>query len=100
MQTNLQTDGSSRKKVLLTSILFMGLGHIVYLKEYIKGAFYALIELMMLAFSPIVVQKLINMITLGSPQPNLPVKQRDNSIFMLIDGVIILAIVLFSLQSM
>ncbi|QEH68118.1 sugar ABC transporter permease [Cellulosilyticum sp. ST5] len=93
MQTNLQTDGSSRKKVLLTSILFMGLGHIVYLKEYIKGAFYALIELMMLAFSPIVVQKLINMITLGSPQPNLPVKQRDNSIFMLIDGVIILAVV-------
>lgn len=93
MQINLQTDDSSRKKVLLTSILFMGLGHIVYLKEYIKGAFYALLEIIMLAFSPIVVQKIIGVITLGSPQPNVPIKQRGNSIFMLIDGVIILAIV-------
>ena len=67
MQTNLQTDGSSRKKVLLTSILFMGLGHIVHLKEYIKGAFYVLIELLMLAFSPMIIQKIIDMITFGAP---------------------------------
>ena len=92
MQIAVQTDGSSRKKVMLTSILFMGLGHIIYLKEYLKGVFYALIEILMLACSPIIVNKLINLVTLGSPQPDVPVKMRDNSIFMLIDGVIILAI--------
>lgn len=93
MQTKVQPDGSSRKKVLISSILFMGLGHILYLKEYIKGLLYALIEILMLVCSPMVVHKIINLITLGSPQPNLPVKQRDNSIFMLIDGVIILAVI-------
>ena len=92
MQIAVQTDGSSRKKVMLTSILFMGLGHIIYLKEYLKGAFYALIEILMLACSPIIVTKVIDLVTLGSPQPDVPVKMRDNSIFMLIDGVIILAI--------
>lgn len=97
MQTKVQPDGSSRKKVLISSILFMGLGHILYLKEYIKGLFYALIEICMLICSPMIVQKLIDLVTLGSPQPNLPVKQRDNSIFMLIDGVIVLAIILIFL---
>lgn len=92
MQIAVQTDGSSRKKVMLTSVLFMGLGHIIYLKEYLKGAFYALIEILMLVCSPIIVNKLINLVTLGSPQLDVPVKMRDNSIFMLIDGVIILAI--------
>lgn len=92
MQAAIQTNNSSRKKVLLVSILFMGLGHIAYLKEYLKGLFYAIIELIILAYSPIIVQKIYNLITLGSPQPNVPVKMRDNSIFMLIDGVIVLAI--------
>lgn len=82
----------SRKKVLVSSILFMGLGHILCLKEYIKGGFYALIEILMLVFSPVIITKLMNLITLGSPQPDLPVKLRENSIFMLIDGVIVLAI--------
>ncbi len=92
MQIVVQRDGSSRKKVMLASILFMGLAHIIYLKEYLKGAFYALIEILMLACSPMIVNKLIDLVTLGSPQPDIPVKMRDNSIFMLIDGVIILAI--------
>ena len=93
MQVSIQTDGSSRKKIMLTSILFMGLGHILYLKEYVKGILYALIEILMIACSPMIINKLINLITLGSPQPGIPVKMRDNSIFMLIDGVIIIAIV-------
>ncbi|WP_054739116.1 carbohydrate ABC transporter permease [Cellulosilyticum ruminicola] len=93
MQIKVQTDGSSRKQVLISSILFMGLGHILYLKEYVKGVFYALIEVCMLLCSPMIMSKLINLVTLGNSQPNLPVKQRDNSIFMLIDGVIILAVI-------
>jgi arabinogalactan oligomer/maltooligosaccharide transport system permease protein len=35
---------------------------------------------------------LIKLITLGEPKPDLPIMQRDNSIFMLIDGVMILAV--------
>lgn len=92
MQIVVQRNGSSRKKVMLASILFMGLAHIIYLKEYLKGAFYALIEILVLVCSPLIVSKLIDLVTLGSPQPDIPVKMRDNSIFMLIDGVIVLAI--------
>lgn len=83
----------SKNKILLTSILFMGLGHIVYLKEYVKGFLFALIEILMIIFSPKIISKLIGMITLGEPQPHLPVKMRNNSIFMLIDGVITCAII-------
>lgn len=35
---------------------------------------------------------MIKLITLGEPKPDLPIMQRDNSIFMLIDGVMILAV--------
>lgn len=90
----LDTDGSSIKKVRGTAIAFMGLSHILYLKEYIKGALFALLEVLFLAFSPFTIKKIIDLITLGSPQPDsVPVKLRDNSIFMLIDGILVLAIV-------
>lgn len=93
MNTKINTDGSSRKKVLITSIIFMGLSHIIYFKQYVKGLLYALIEVIFLIFTPTIIGKITDMITLGSPQPDVPVKLRDNSIFMLIDGVIVLAIV-------
>jgi arabinogalactan oligomer/maltooligosaccharide transport system permease protein len=70
----------------------MGLGHIVYLKEYLKGALFALLEILMIMFSPKIVSVLINFITLGTPKPTLPIMRRDNSVFMLIDGVMIFAI--------
>ena len=35
---------NQRTKVLISSILFMGLGHLLYLKQYLKGCFYAVIE--------------------------------------------------------
>ena len=40
MGTSLKTDGSSRKNILASSCIFMGLGHIIYLKQYLKGAFF------------------------------------------------------------
>lgn len=89
----IKADGSSRKNITIASVLFMGLGHLLYLKEYLKGALFALVEVIFLCFSPSIVKKIINMITLGSPQPDLPVKLRNNSIFMLIDGILILAVV-------
>ncbi len=89
----LETDGSSKQKVTGLACAFMGLSHIVCLKEYLKGALFALVEVVFLVLSPMTVRKLIQLVTLGSPQPDVPVKMRDNSIFMLIDGIIVLAII-------
>ena len=93
MINSLKTDGSSKKKVLITSFLFMGCSHILYLKQYVKGLLFAFVEIVFLCFLPTIISKITNMVSLGYPQPNLPIKQRDNSIFMLIDGVIVLAII-------
>jgi ABC-type sugar transport systems, permease components len=88
----LPADGSAVKKIRLTSSLFMGLSHILYLKEYLKGILFAALEILFILCCPAMVQKIGNLITLGSPQPNLPVKMRDNSIFMLIDGILVLSV--------
>ncbi|MDO5521212.1 MAG: sugar ABC transporter permease [bacterium] len=93
MKTTLNRDGSSKKKVLITSILFMGLSHIIYFKQYVKGLFYALIELLSLLSIPFLAGKIYGMITLGSPQPNIPIKLRNNSMFMLVDGILVLAVI-------
>ncbi len=71
----------------------MGLSHIIYLKDYVKGLFFALCEIAFIAFIPAIVKKIIGLITLGTPHPELPIKMRDNSIFMLIDGILILMVV-------
>ena len=39
MSTTLNRDGSSKNRVLFTSILFMGLSHILYFKQYVKGIY-------------------------------------------------------------
>ena len=93
MAQSLSCDGKDRRKITVTASLFMGLAHILYLKEYLKGAFFAFIETVFICFCPAIVRKIIDMITLGSPQLNVPVKMRDNSIFMLIDGILVLSIV-------
>ncbi len=89
----LNTDGSSYKKVRGVACSFMGLSHLLYLKEYLKGIIYAVLELAFLGCLPFIVRKLIDLVLLGSPKPELPVRQRDNSMFMLIDGVLILAVI-------
>ena len=88
----LPADKSAVKKIHITASCFMGLSHILYLHDFVKGIFFALCEVIFLAFSPAIVKKIINLVTLGSPHPELPIKQRDNSIFMLIDGILILAL--------
>ena len=89
----LPTDGSAEKKVTISASCFMGLAHLLYLKDYIKGVFFALTEIIFLIFSPAIVKKIIGLITLGTPHPELPIKLRDNSQFMLIDGILVLALV-------
>ncbi len=97
MGKSLKTDGTHRKKILISSILFMGLGHILFLKQYLKGFLFAAIEVAMLVFLPKIIAGVSNLITLGAAHPELPIKQRDNSIFMLIDGVIICGIIMIFL---
>jgi arabinogalactan oligomer/maltooligosaccharide transport system permease protein len=92
------------KKAPIASACFMGLGQIVYLKQYIRGAFFAFLEAVMLFFivfdpknlsfnfqGPIV-KSLVGLVTLGEDKRHLPVKLRDHSIFMMITGLIVLII--------
>ncbi len=93
-------------KAQTASAVFMGLGQIIYLKQYLRGAAFALLEALMLFFclfeagtfalnfkGPFV-KSLIGLVTLGDPKPDLPVKLRDHSIFMMITGLIVLIIVI------
>ena len=95
-------DANLRKKALVSGCLWMGLGHILYLKQQVKGALYALSELavlffiafeqtaegLALNFNGAIVKGVRGFITLGVFNPDLPVKQRDHSIFLMIDGLI------------
>lgn len=89
----IETDGSSGKKITGTASCFMGLSHILYLKEYFKGAVFAAIEVLFLCLLPFWVRKIYDLITLGFPQPDVAVKFRSHSIFMLIDGILVLSII-------
>ncbi|MCL1964714.1 MAG: sugar ABC transporter permease [Firmicutes bacterium] len=110
-------DANLRKKALISGCLWMGLGHILYLKQQVKGALYALAELavlffiafeqtaegLALNFNGLIVKGVRGFITLGVFNPDLPVRQRDHSIFLMIDGLIcfvilLLLIVLFVLS--
>ncbi len=86
-------NGADEKKVHAAACCFMGLSHLLYLKEYVKGAFFALAEAVFIGFLPFTIHKIIELVTLGDPQPNVAVKYRSNSIFMLIDGILVLAVI-------
>ena len=101
-----KTDISLRKKALITGILFMGLGHILFLKQQVKGAVYMLTELaalffiafettaagLSLNFNGILIRGIRGFITLGVFDPSLPVTERDHSIFIMIDGLICIVV--------
>lgn len=82
------------QRVRLVSCLFMGLGHIVYLKDYVMGIFYAAVELLTLVNLPGIINKLVGLVTLGEAKPDLPVTQRDHSIFMMIDGIMVIGVLI------
>ncbi len=91
----LPIDRSAVKRIRKTACAFMGLSHLLYLKDYVKGTFFALCELAFILLLPFNIKKVAGMITLGTPHPELPIKMRDNSIFMLIDGILVLAVIAF-----
>lgn len=88
---SLRNDVDESRKVRAVATCFMGLSHIVYLKEYAKGAFFAFFELAFIALLPFFAGKLASFVTLGEPHPELVIKLRDNSLFMMIDGILVLA---------
>lgn len=88
MGASLKTDGSSRKNVLVSSCIFMGLGHILYLKQYIKGILFAIIEVIMLCASPKLVQMIKDMIEISRWYKGI-----RPATFRLVDGIIALAII-------
>ena len=83
-----------RSKVFRRAALFMGLAHLTILRQYVKGAIFAAVEIAFLCLVPAFVNNLVNFVTLGDPAPDLPVKDRPNSLFMLVDGVITIAVIL------
>ncbi|MCI5523311.1 MAG: sugar ABC transporter permease [Spirochaetales bacterium] len=89
----MKTDGSSLNKIRNTACCFMGLSHILYLKDYIKGLLFAAIELLFISLIPFFAKKINELITLGAEHPELHIKFRDNSTYMLIDGIIVIAII-------
>ena len=89
----LRTDGSSRKQVMTVASCVMGLSHILFLKERVKGFLYAAVEVCFLCLLPFFCTKIVNLITLGDVREDLQVKLRPNSIFMLIDGILVLAVI-------
>ena len=86
-------DLPSKKKVIVIAALLAGLSHIIFFKQYIKGSIFALFQLVFIFFLPRISNILYGVITLGHPAPHLPIMQRDHSMFMLIDGVAMFALV-------
>ena len=84
----LKDDGSSAKSVKTAACCFMGLSHILYLKDYVKGIFYGLVELAFIACIPFIFGKLSDLVT-------LPYSQEESRfpVFMLIDGILVLSII-------
>lgn len=88
MGTSLRTDGSSKKQVLLSSCIFMGLGHILYLKQYIKGVLFALVEVLMLIASPKLLNMFKDMIEISRWYPYI-----RPATFRLVDGIMAIFVV-------
>jgi len=83
------------KRPVAASALFMGLGQILFQKQYIKGFFFALVELVVLLNGSAFYQKIRGFITLGDARPDVPIMQRDNSLFMMVEGIIYIILLLF-----
>lgn len=83
----LSTEGADLKKVKYAACAFMGLSHILYLKDYIKGAAFAAIEVVFICFIPFISKVIYHMVTLRSDVA------RATSNFMVVDGVLALSVI-------
>ncbi|MCX7772438.1 MAG: sugar ABC transporter permease, partial [Clostridia bacterium] len=78
----------------IASLLFMGLGQIAILRQYVKGILFAIVEILVLLNFDKIFKGIKGFITLGvQAKPGTPMPQRDHSIFMMLDGLIVIVIV-------
>lgn len=83
----------------IASSCCMGMGHILFLKQYFRGVLYLIFEiLMILGCTPVfdfgISKSIYGLITLGSPKPaGTPVRLLDHSIFMMVEGILTLIII-------
>lgn len=89
----LKRKGKDKNKVLITSLLFNGLSYVLYFGQYLKGICYMLIEVVMLLLAPKFWHVLKDFVTLGSSNPEVAIAARDNSAFMMIDGIVVLLVI-------
>jgi len=69
----------------------MGLGHIILFKQFAKGILFALCHIAFFIFVPTIIRNFYGLYTLGHPQPELHILDRDNSLFLLMDGMLTIA---------
>ncbi|MCL1899565.1 MAG: sugar ABC transporter permease, partial [Promicromonosporaceae bacterium] len=78
--------------------LLPGLAHLTILRDRAKGLIFLAMTALFAAFMVMHGGTAIeNLITLGHPQPELPIRERENSLFMMIDGVMIVVVILIFL---
>ncbi|MCL1987273.1 MAG: sugar ABC transporter permease [Firmicutes bacterium] len=83
----------NKRFTILLAVIVMGLAHIVVFKQYTKGILFALCHVAFFVFLPTIVNNFAGLITLGEPQPDLHILLRDNSLFLLMDGMLTIAFV-------
>lgn len=82
----------SGARVRALALTFMGLAHLTVLRMRLKGAAFALVEVLFLVSLPTLLTRVRGLVTLGEAQPDLPVRLRDNSMFLMIDGVLAIGV--------
>ena len=87
-------DGSDRSKLLICSVFWNGLSQILFLKQYFKGIILGLLEILMITRIPWIFDSLLGMLDLGHTNTAVPIAQRDNSAFLLINGVAAIVLLL------
>jgi ABC-type sugar transport system permease subunit len=80
------------RKAPIASACFMGLGQVLFLKQYLRGFILMAVEAVFIFAHGAIFKGLTGLVTLGEPHPELPVKMRDHSIFMMINGLIVVII--------
>ena len=87
------------RKAPIASACFMGLGQVLFLKQYLRGFILMAFEIILILSHSHIYKSLKGLVTLGDPHPELPVKLRDHSIFMMVNGLIVIIILAHRLRS-
>ncbi len=92
MDTSIKLDGSSKKQVLGAACIFMGLAHIMYLKQYLKGAVLAVLELIFIIMSPTIYENIRKLLALNGNLANPSrVRMIDGLFYIIIVAIFLVA---------